>query len=148
LNFSSLVRLPRRFQLGVFITYNSKPPFSAILGGLDLNGDGSTGDLLPGTTVNQFNRGLGRDDLIRLVNQFNSNYAGKTDAQGRSIPSITLPENFEFEDRLLTHDVRLSRTFALRERLQLTLIGDVFNLFNIANLSGRSSDLLSAGFGQ
>jgi hypothetical protein len=30
----------------------------------------------------------------------------------------------------------------------MTLIGEVFNLFNIPNLSGRSEDLLGAGFGQ
>jgi hypothetical protein len=30
----------------------------------------------------------------------------------------------------------------------MTLIGEVFNLFNIANLSGHSGDLLGAGFGQ
>lgn len=28
------------------------------------------------------------------------------------------------------------------------LIGEVFNRFNLANLSGRSGDLLDAGFGQ
>jgi hypothetical protein len=28
------------------------------------------------------------------------------------------------------------------------LIGEVFNLFNTANLSGRSGNLLSSGFGQ
>ena len=30
----------------------------------------------------------------------------------------------------------------------MTLIGEVFNLFNIGNLSGRSGDLLNPGFGQ
>ncbi len=35
-----------------------------------------------------------------------------------------------------------------KERWRLTLLGEAFNLFNIANLSGRSGDLLSPGFGQ
>jgi hypothetical protein len=30
----------------------------------------------------------------------------------------------------------------------MTLIGEVFNVFNISNLSGRSNNLLGAGFGQ
>jgi hypothetical protein len=30
----------------------------------------------------------------------------------------------------------------------MILIAEVFNLFNIANLSGRSGNLLNAGFGQ
>ena len=52
------------------MTYISRPPVSVVLGGLDLNGDGTTGDLLPGTKVNQFNRGLG-NRLQRLVDVFN-----------------------------------------------------------------------------
>ncbi len=35
-----------------------------------------------------------------------------------------------------------------RERWRLSLIGEVFNLYNAANLSGYSSDLTSAAFGQ
>ncbi len=150
LNLSGLLELARKFQLGFFITYNSKAPFSAFLGGLDLNGDGTTGDLLPGTKVNQFNRGLGKGDLVRLVNDFNTNSAGKKDKLGRPIPAsgITLPATFDFGGRLFTHDLRLSRVFTFSERWRLTLIGEVFNLFNIANLSGHSGDLLAPGFGQ
>ena len=147
-NLSGLTQLPKQFQLGWNVTYTSKPPFTAFLGGIDLNGDGTTGDLLPGTTVNEFNRGLRNNDLIRLVNTFNANYAGKNDAQGTVIPVITLPTHFEMGDRLLTHDLRLSRDLIFTERWRLKMMAEVFNLFNIANLSGRSGDLLGAGFGQ
>jgi hypothetical protein len=61
---------------------------------------------------------------------------------------VTLPAHYEFGDPLLTQDVRLSRNFPLGEHTQLTLISEAFNLFNIANLSGRSGNLLSRGFGQ
>jgi hypothetical protein len=148
LTLSGLAQLPKRFQVGLFVTYNSKPPFSAFLGGLDLNGDGTWDDLLPGTRVNQFNRALGKGDLRRLADEFNGTYAGKQDAQGGVIPPITLPSTFEFGDSFLTQDLRLSRDFTWRERWRMTLIGEVFNLFNIGNLSGRSGDLFSAGFGQ
>ena len=148
LNLSGLVQLPKRFRLGFFVTYNSKPPFSAFLGGLDLNGDGTFDDLLPGTKANQFNRGLGKSDLRRLVDEFNKTYAGKQDAQGGDIPPIALPSKFEFGDSFLTQDLRLSCDFTLRERWRMTLIGEVFNLLNIGNLSGRSGDLLGAGFGR
>ena len=148
LNLSSLVQLPLRFQLASVVVYNSTPPFSAFLGPLDLNGDGTAGDLLPGTKVNQFNRGLGKDDLRRLVALFNQVYAGKKDAQGRTIPSIALPPDFNFGHSFLTHDLRLSRVFLFSERWRATVIGEVFNLFNLANLSGYSGNLLGAGFGQ
>ena len=98
LNLSGLVQLPKRFRVGFFVTYNSKPPFSAFLGGLDLNGDGTADDLLPTTRVNQFNRGLGKEDLRRLEDAFNRTYAGNRDAQGSNIlahntsPSSMPPE--------------------------------------------------------
>lgn len=148
LSLSGIADLPKRFRVGLFVSYIGKPPFSTYLGDLDLNGDGTTGDLLPGTRVNQFNRGLGKNDLRRLVNAFNSTYAGGQDAGHNDIPSITLPSTFEFGDSFLTHDLRLARDFSLHERWRMTLIGEVFNLFNIGNLSGRSGDLLNPGFGR
>ncbi len=148
LTVSGLVELPRKFQLAFVATYNSAPPFSAFLGGLDLNGDGTAGDLLPGTQVNQFGRDLGEADLHRLVDEFNRNYAGERDARGRLIPTITLPAHFAFNDGFFTQDLRLSRVFARGERWRLTLTADVFNVFNIANVSRPSGDLLGAGFGQ
>jgi hypothetical protein len=134
--------------LGFFSTFVSRPPFSAFLGGIDLNGDCATDDLLPGTKVNQFNRGLGKENLRQLVNAFNKTYAGMQDAEGTFIPLITLPANYEFGDPLFTQDVRISREFSLHEHVRLSLVGEVFNLFNIANLSGRGGDPLSSGFGQ
>lgn len=148
LNLSGVTSLPRLFQLGLVMTYVSKPPFSAFLGGLDLNGDGTTGDLLPGTTVNEFNRGLGKADLQRLVGQFNDDYAGKHDAKGAVIPPIVLPSQFALGDSFVTQDLRLRRDFYIADRWQLSLIGEAFNIFNIANLSGRSGNLLAPGFGQ
>jgi hypothetical protein len=153
LNVSGFLELPRQFQIGFSVTYNSKPPFSAFLGssttGLDLNGDGTRGDLLPGTTVGQFNRGLDKEDLRRLVTAFNQNFAGKMAFLGGVIQPISLPATFEFEDGFITHDLRLSRDFRLGKRAKLTLIGEVFNLFNIANLSGFSGDLTNPStFGQ
>ena len=118
------------------------------MGGIDFNGDGTTGDLLPGTTVGAFNRGMGRTDLERLVDQFNSTYAGTKDAAGRSIPRLVLPAHYSFGDNLQSLDLRLSRSFVFRERWRVSLIGEVFNLYNKANLTGYSGDLTSAAFGQ
>jgi hypothetical protein len=104
LSVSGLILLPERFQLGQVLTSVSKPPFSAFLGGLDLNGDGTTGDLLPGTTVNEFNRGLGKEDLPLLASQFNSIYARKRDAKGAAIRPIVLPSQFAFGDSFSTQE--------------------------------------------
>lgn len=148
LSLSGMTQLPLHFQLGCFATYVSKPPFSAILNGVDLNGDGTTTDLLPGTTVNQFNRSLGKADLQRLVAAFNQTNAGGVDARGTRLPLIALPSHYEFGDSLLSQDLRLSRHLKVRDRLMVELMGEVFNVFNISNLSGYSDNLIGAGFGQ
>lgn len=105
--------------------------------------------MLPGTTVNQFNRGLGKADLRRLVDNYNRDFAGKETAGGQIAPHITLPINYSFGDSFFTHDVRLSRKFAFTDRARVILLGEVFNLFNIANLVGYSGNIDNvASFGQ
>lgn len=149
LNLSAVVELPWRLQLGFNSSYYSKPPFTAFVTGLDFNGDGNDGDALLGTSVNRFNRGLGKEDLRRAVDSFNQNFAGRRTPRNQHIPRITLPTDYEFGDNYLTQDLRLSRTFAFREKYKLTLIGEVFNFLNIANLSGHSGNLANtATFGQ
>jgi len=148
LNLAGVTRLPWRFELGLNFSYSSAPPFSAYVGGIDFNGDGTTGDLLPGTRVNAINRGMGRADLEPLVDKFNQIYAGTKDAQGRSIPRLTIPARYWFGDNFHGLDLRLSRSLVFREHWRLSLIGEVFNLYNKANLSGNSGDLTSAAFGQ
>jgi hypothetical protein len=148
LAFSGTLRLPWQLRSGISVNYVSKPPVSVILGGLDLNGDGITGDLLPGTRVNRFNRGLGKRQLQQLVNFYNANNAGQRDTHGLLLPLIGLPAKYDLGDPLLTEDLRLSRDIRFRRRSQLTLIGEVFNFCNVANFSGRSNNLLATGFGQ
>jgi hypothetical protein len=148
LNIAAVAQLPWRFEMGLNFSYSSVPPFSAYVGGIDFNGDGTTGDLLPGTTVDAFNRGMGRTDLERLVTQFNTTYADTKDSQGGVIKRLTLPAHYAFGDTFHALDLRLSRSFVFRERWRLSLIGEAFNLYNKANLSGHSGDLTSAAFGQ
>jgi len=148
LNIAGVVRLPRGVEASVNFAYSSTPPFSAYIGGIDLNGDGIKDDLLPGATVNTFNRGLGRADLERLVAAFNQTHAGSKDAQGNPIRALTLPNHYAFNNNFHSLDLRLTRSFTFRERGRVSLIGEVFNLYNKGNLMGYSGDLTSAGFGQ
>src|ERR1700694_6283110 len=69
-------------------------PCSAYVGGIDFNGDGTRDDLLPGSTVNAFNRGMGRADLEQLVAKFNQTYAGTNDVRHNNIPTLTLRDPY------------------------------------------------------
>jgi hypothetical protein len=147
-NIAGVARLPWRFDLGFNYSYSSAPPFTAFLGGIDLNGDGtppaasSAGDLLPGTTVNAFNRGLERADLERLVAGFNQAYTEM------GVAALALPARYSFGDDFHALDLRVSRSLAVGPRLRVWLIGEVFNVFNASNLSGYGGDLTIASFGQ
>ncbi len=149
LNASGLVELPWSLTLAFISSVTSRPPFTSVVGGADFNGDGTNDDLLPGSRTNQFNRGLGKAELARLVAVFNDSRAGGRTPRGQLIPKITLPAHYEFGDSLFSQDLRLSRTVKLRERYTLTVLGEVFNLFNVANLLGHSGNLVeTAAFGQ
>lgn len=149
LNLSGFVELPQQFQLSFSVSAYSRPPFAPFVSGVDFNGDGTTNDLLLGTRVNQFNRGLNEDNLARLVERYNQDVAGRQMPIGIA-PRVTLPADYSFGDNFFTQDLRLSRTFPLgTERARLVLFGEVFNLLNTANLIGHGSNLANtAEFGQ
>jgi hypothetical protein len=135
LNLSGSVDLPRRFQVSFSVSVSSRPPFSAYVNGVDFNGDGTLNDLLPGATVNQFNRGLRSNDLADMVARYNETFANMPVAGGQVAPPLTLPVVYAFHDSFFTQDVRVSRTFRLgTEPARLVLFGEVFNLLNTANL--------------
>lgn len=147
-SFSGVYQLPWNFQFSLIAIYASHPPFNARVGSTtDLNGDGTFGDTLPGLRIGTLGRDFGKSDLFRLVNNYNANFAGKPDGQGATIPPLVLPARFEFGDDFWSQDIRLTKSVKLSERLQLQGFFEMFNIFNIANLTGFSSTIGSS-FGQ
>jgi hypothetical protein len=140
--FSGIVDLPYGFQASLISIFRSRGPFNArVPSNIDLNGDGTRGDTLPGLKVNSLNRGTSKEELARLVNEFNAQFAGRTDAQGATIPPLVLPRNFEFGDNFQAHDIRFSRNFKFGERVNVQGLVEIFNIFNTANLGGFSGTL-------
>ena len=106
--------------VGAIWTLRSTLPFSA-LAGKDLNGDGANTDYVPGTSNDQGNRDLN----LGLVNAWRAqNGLGPISAS--QIQST----------RLNQFDIRVSKTFSLRESVRLQVIGQVFDLFGTNNLGG------------
>lgn len=156
---SLVVALPWGIQLSGITSYQSAPPFEPNLAGIDLNGNGSVevlgmnvlgGSPLPGGGYNQFGVSKGKGDLVQLVNAFNQTYAGKLVPGGQqTIPAITLPASYSFPHSFNSQDMRLTKIFRLHgDRWKLSLLGECFNVFNIANLTGYNSALNAPNFGQ
>ncbi len=97
--------------------------------------------------MNAFNRGMGRADLERLVARFNATDAITRDAQGLAVRRWSLPATYAFGNNFHSLDLRLCRSLKVLENWRVSLIGEVFNIYNKANLTGYSGDLTSAGFG-
>jgi len=150
--------LPFGIQLSGITSYQSAAPFQPFVTGVDFNGNGVfatageslyPGAPLPGGGFNQFDVGKGKGDLIQLVNQYNQTYAGKTDPLGHQYPTITLPSNFSFPRAFNSQDLRVTKAFRLHgERWRMSVFGECFNVFNIANLTFYNEVLNAPGFGE
>jgi hypothetical protein len=134
---SGSVLLPWDITVGSVWTYRSQLPWSATAGE-DLNGDGFTSDLVPGTTRNSGSRNLN----LEAVNAYRQ-------SRGRA----PIPESAIGSSRINIVDLRVSKAIRFGGDRKLDLIAQAFNLFNTKNLqaqfgSGRQGNALSPSFGQ
>jgi hypothetical protein len=152
---SIVADLPWGIMVSGITSYGSVGPIEPSISGVDINGNGAVeagetgGSPLPGIGYNQFGISAGKAQMIQLVNQFNQTYAGQTTTTG-VIPTLALPSTWSFPRSFNSQDIRVTKVFRLgTERAKLSLIGECFNVFNIANLGGYSYNLTStsAGFG-
>jgi|HubBroStandDraft_1064217.scaffolds.fasta_scaffold12112_3 hypothetical protein len=148
LHVAGLIQLPWGFELSINQSIISRTPVEPIVVspiGSAANTYGSS-VLLPiqlavpggGGAFNCFGVSCGKSELQSLVNQYNSTFHA----------NIKLPSHYQFGDPFYDTDFRLSKTFTYRERYRLTVGGEVFNAFNIANLSGYNFTLGTTTFGQ
>jgi hypothetical protein len=150
---SKFVRaLANSWQISLINQMVSQPPLTLVISGVDLDGDGTNTLILPGATYRSFGRNFNADDVRQLVNDYNTKYptavTGKRTTRDQVIPAITLPKNFSNGDTFFSQDIRLTRIIGIGEKVKLQIIGEAFNIFNVANLSGYSGTLNSANFGQ
>jgi hypothetical protein len=159
LNVSGKVVMPLGFELGVISSMASRGPVMPSINSVDLDGDGSGSEPIPGVDgFNCFNRGCGKSDLAAAVQNWNSRFYPngapvnpadfKKDARGQNIPFLTLPASYDFGDWFSSQDIRLTKKFTWKEHYTLAVFGEMFNVFNIANLSGYNFTINSQAFGR
>jgi hypothetical protein len=125
----------------------------------DLDGDGRTGDLLPGSNIRHFGRKIKSfEQLNRIITDFNNNFAGKltpagqalvttgifTESQLRTLGATVKPiglvpvtNPWPFEN-LINLDARITRPIKIKEKLTIEPSLDVFNVFNHTGLGSYS----------
>ncbi len=168
--------LPRGPRLSVIAQFASPLELSARLpqldgGGVageifrtDATGDGTVGDLVPGTNVGGLG-GYSGNDLNRVISFYNTTYAGRLTSAGAALvrPNGTVPALFTSDQLsklgalypfvqqvpgdtaqakwLRTVDMRLSWPFRIGERVRLEPNVAAFNVFNQANFGGAGRQL-------
>ncbi|MGH9712852.1 MAG: TonB-dependent receptor [Candidatus Acidiferrales bacterium] len=99
---------------------------------------------------NMFMRDFNFSTIITLQSpQYFTKYAGSDvngDVFGNNDRVGVEPRNTFKGDTLQTIDIRLSRTFPIRERLKLQLIAEAFNLFNTVNIRYFNTNYGAADF--
>jgi len=148
LHLVGTVQLPWGFSLGLVSSTSSTGAVMPTVGGIDISGSGAGYTPLPGLSYNCLNRGCGVGQLDAAVANWNTTYAGKLDATGKKIPTLTLPTNFSLGRPFNSQDIRLTKTFTFREKYKLNVFGEMFNVLNYSNYSGYTFDPSSAAFGQ
>lgn len=155
---SVAVDLPWKLQLSALSTFQSHPPVAPTIAGYDNSGTNvsSTGSspllALVGGGYSDF---LSKSDLERLVADYNASVAGTLTPAGRAgvsanqrYPTITLPADYQLGDTFSSQDIRLTKTIPLG-RASVQLIGEVFNVLNISNLTNFNYNLVvPATFGR
>jgi hypothetical protein len=139
------------WQLSFISTMFSGTPQSVFLPNfVDLSGTGTFQSYLPGAGPGSIGRDLNSVGALNsVISAFNTSIptlgvncgvdspTGRCDGFGDPIVRLAqLPAGTQIGgDSLISQDLRLTKTFSFSERLKLDLIGEVFNIFNIANLT-------------
>jgi hypothetical protein len=173
ISIGGTLEFPAHFQAGIVGHFDSGLPVTLTLattgqpGGIfvtAVNGDGtgdgspsngsngSLGGILPGTNLGSFGRGVNSSNLNTVINNYNSDYAGKPTPAGQVLLDSSLfnlnqlrqlggvmptvnsaPSNQAFNTWLRDLDLNLSWTHQVREGVEVRPGVSFFNLFNFVN---------------
>jgi hypothetical protein len=119
----------------------------------DFTGDGTTGDLLPGTRTGAYGRDIKAADLTAVINKYNSRVAGTLTPAGQALVNAGLftqgqlvalgavadpipvgpTSNRASLGWLKTTDLRLSAPIHIGERIVVEPSAAIYNIFNFRN---------------
>ena len=165
LTFSFLTDLPLGFKVSSTTRIATALPSSVFLSTVtsngvgeifftDLDGDGVTGDPLPGTNRGSFGRDVGVAKLNQLIANFNNSVASGLTPAAQALVNAGLftkdqlialgatinngqavslaPSNQVGMDSFINTDIRISKTFGFKERVRIEPMVEIFNLFNVS----------------
>jgi hypothetical protein len=162
LSFGGVADLPGGFRTSITAHFYSGLPLNLTVPNTgigpgeifrtDFTGDGTVGDLLPGTKVGSFDRDISASGLAGVIQNYNNTIAGQPTPAGNLLisqglftlaqlqalggvaPTITPPPPGEVgTGPLRDFDLRISWVHKFGERFEIEPSCGIFNLFNFAN---------------
>jgi hypothetical protein len=153
LNISGLVDLPWGFQVSALSSFLSHFPIAPRIEGMSNTGnlDSSNGGYTSFLVLmgGQYSSYLSKSELADLVSRYNSTVAGQLtpagsvpgSRAGERYPTIALPSNYDLGDLFSSQDLRVTKTFKFKEKVDFRVIGEVFNIFNVSNVANFNFNL-------
>ncbi|MGA9043188.1 MAG: TonB-dependent receptor [Terriglobales bacterium] len=179
LSFGGTVDLPKSFRVSLAGHFFSPLPVNLTLnptgnaGGIfvtDVTGDGTgdgtgassggVGDILPGTNVGAFGRSVNGGNINKVIQAYNTNYAGQPTPAGQALITAGLFSQAELVSLggvqqpvplapageanmgwLKDVDLNFSWVYKIKERYELEPKVSFFNVFNMVNYDGPGSPL-------
>jgi hypothetical protein len=112
------------------------------------NGD-SAATFVPGTQRNQGNRGISFTAINAFRAMINNRPENKASANPNYVPlSTNLSPDSIASTKYNDFDVRVSKSFFVKDQRQLEIIGQAFNLFGFTNYNAIQTSGNSATLGQ
>ena len=178
-SFGTVFTFPKALQISLIGHLNSPLPTTLVLEDqfrsgeifhTDVTGDGTTGDVLPGTNIGSFMRGVTPGNLNSVINAYDTTQAGTltpaasalvnaglfTQTQLVSLGAVkdnvlTAPTGIVGNGWLRQIDAKIAWPIKIRERVTISPNVAFFNLLNLANFgispSGTLSGILSGAKG-
>jgi hypothetical protein len=164
ISFGGFADVPAGFRIGLTMHFGSPQSTALVVpnSGLgdgeifrsDFTGDGTVQDLMPGTHMGEFDRGLNASNINNLINKYNSTMAGQATPAGQVLidnglmtlaqlqalggvaqPIAAAPSNQVDFNWLKALDLRLAWRHTFRDRFTIEPSVGFFNLANFANFN-------------
>ncbi len=162
LRFAMIAHLASPLPLSVSIPQQDGGGVAGEIFRSDVTGDGTVGDLLPGTHIGSTGK-YSAANLTKVIANYDTNIAGQLTPAGSALVNSNLisqsemvalgavtpliqggqglPSRFAQATWLKTIDLRFGRPFQVGERVKLEPSVSVFNVFNWANFGGAGNQL-------